>query len=156
MLTLCLLGRPALRGAAGPVPLTIRKTWALLVVLAVAGPTRRGGITERLWPGLDAAAAKRNLRRELARLREAGAAELVRVDGEFLALAGAADCDLHRFDLALNRGLHDDALALWRGPLADGLQLDDAPEFDEWLAGERERMRGRWRSALEGVAARSE
>jgi len=151
--SLQLLGRPTLCVGGRPLPITVRKTWALLVLLAVGGAAPRSRIAALLWPALDEASSRRNLRRELARLAEAGAASVVRSDGDFLALDAAVDLDLQHFDAACNQGRVDDALALWRGTLADGLQLGDAAPFEDWLAPERERLRGRWRQALQAAAA---
>ncbi len=155
MLSLHLLGAPELRRDGQPLPLAIKKTWALLLVLACAGRTLRPRLAAQLWPDLDEPSARRNLRRELARLREAGADALVQAEGDWLALAGEAACDLADFEAALDRGDVDTALALWRGPLADGLALGDAPEFDRWLDVQRERLRGHWRGALQAVAERA-
>lgn len=156
MLTLSLLGRPVLVAAGQPVSLTIRKTWALLVLLALGGAAPRPRVGAALWPGLDERTARRNLRRELARLREAGVPGLLQVEGDFLVLAPAVALDTRQFDAALHAGQPGQALALWRGPLADGLRTGDTPEFDDWLAAEREAWRARWRGALEAAAVAAE
>jgi DNA-binding SARP family transcriptional activator len=155
MWSLHLLGAPMLLHGSRPAPLTVKKSWALLVTLACAGRSLRPRLAAQLWPVLDEARARRNLRRELARLREAGAEGLLQVEGDWLALHDDVDIDLARFQAALKGGDSAAALALWRGPLADGLWLGDAPEFDRWLEAQRERVRSLWRSALAVEAERA-
>jgi DNA-binding SARP family transcriptional activator len=155
MWSLQLLGPPALAHAAQPVRLT-RKTWCLLLLLACAGSAPRPRVVASLWPALDETTARRNLRRELARLREAGAADLVQADEDRLALNPAARVDLAGFEAALRAGQPAAALALWKGDLADGLAAVEAPPFDAWLEAERRRVHGLWRRALHEAAEHAE
>ncbi len=150
--SLLLLGRPVLQVGGRPLAITVRKSWALLALLAVGGAAPRSRVVALLWPQLDESSARRNLRRELARLAEVGATGVVQADGDFLALAPTLQTDLRQFEAACAAGRFDAALPLWRGALADGLQLDDAAPFDDWLAPERERLRSLWRQALEAAA----
>ncbi len=152
MWSLLLLGPPELRLAGQCVPLTMKKAWALLVALACDGRSPRVRLAALLWPALDEAAARRNLRRELARLRESKPDGLVHAEGDWLDLHQGVSTDLRLFEVALRAGDQAQACALWRGPLADGLTLGDAPEFDRWLDTRRERLRGDWRSALQAQA----
>ncbi len=156
MLALHLLGPLALRRDGVELPLPVRKTAALLVLLALGGPAPRPRIAAMLWPGLDESTGRRNLRRELVRLRDRGAAEAVVVDGDRLSLAPPVELDTEAFTAQLKAPGPAAALALWRGPLADGLELDDALPFNEWLAGERERWHARWREAVAAEAATAE
>ena len=149
MLALDVLGPFVLRRNGIVVPLAIKKTQALLLLLAVAGAQRRERLAALLWPQLDESTGRRNLRRELARLRESGLDGWVRTDGDLLQLAASVECDLWRFEAATSAG---ERLALWRGLPADGLRLEEAEPFEQWLAGERERLRRRWRQALEDAA----
>ncbi len=155
MLSLRLLGPPELRLDGQPIRLTIKKTWALVVVLACGGRTTRVRLAALLWPLLDEPTARRNLRRELARLREAGVQGLVQAEGDWIGLHDAVDVDVAQFAPALHTGAAAQALALWRGPLADGLSLDDAPEFEHWLEAQRARVRSLWRGALQAQAERA-
>lgn len=152
MYLLHVLGPVLLHCRDALVPLPVKKTQALLLLLTGRHPMPRTELAALLWPGLDTAVARRNLRRELARLREAGADGLVRAEGDLLALAPGTEVDLHRFDAALAAGLPDAALALWRGPLAHGLALADAEPFDDWLAQARQRVGGQRLQALCALA----
>ena len=156
MFALEILGPTRLRRDGAPLALGVKKTLALLVLLSCGGPLPRARVVALLWPELDEPTGRRNLRRELARLRDAGAAEALHVDGDMLALAAAVACDAHRFHEALDAGRHEDALSHWRGLPADGLTLDDAAAFDDWLAAERVRLQGAYRRALEASATAHE
>lgn len=150
-----LLGRPRLQRDGAALPVTMRKSWALLVLLALAGAQPRRRVVDSLWPALDEPSGRRNLRRELARLNEAGAAGLVVAQGDVLQLALETAVDVPLFEQAAAAGRHDDALSLWNGTLAEDLSLDEAEGFERWLGGERERLRARWRDALEALALAS-
>ena len=151
-LQLQLLGPVALCRGGARLPLTIKKTLALLVLLCRSGPLPRSRVAAMLWPQQDESSGRRNLRRELARLREAGVEHAVQAEGDFLALSAEVGSDVGAFDADLSGGRPDDALAHWRGAPADGLTLDDAAAFDDWLALEREHLLGRRRRALEASA----
>lgn len=156
MLSLKLLGPPALWRGAQPVRLTIRKSWCLLVLLACQGAAPRARLAASLWPAMDEPSARRNLRRELARLREAGAPDLLQVADDRVALHPAVQVDLADFETALRAGDSAAALSLWRGELADGLAAGEAPDFDSWLEAERGRVHGLWRRARQAAAERDE
>lgn len=152
MLSLELLGPPLLRLDGRVLALMVKKTWALVLAVACAGRSSRARLADLLWPSLDEPTARRNLRRELARLREAGADGLLRTEGDWIVLHEGVAVDVARFEAAVRAGDGAQALSLWRGPLADGLSLDDAPAFDRWLDDERNRLRALWRAALEAAA----
>lgn len=150
------LGPFALRKGGAALPLSIRKAQALLVLLARDGAQPRERIVALLWPALDESTARRNLRRELARLRDAGAAELIHADGDRLALGAAVEVTARRFQAAVDEGEPESALALWRGVPADGLQLDDAEPWQDWLAHERRHLEALRAQALALSAAQHE
>lgn len=158
MWSLALLGPVILRqggdgnGAGTALPLPTQKSQALLVLLALDGPTHRARLAQWLWPDTDDSSARRNLRRELARLRDAGAAAVLVSDGDLLRLAPALACDVLAFKDCLAQGRFADALTLWHGDLADGLQPAGGPELDQWLAHQRASLRAGRRQALEGAA----
>jgi DNA-binding SARP family transcriptional activator len=159
MLALELLGPVVLRRAGQVLPVAIKKTQALLVLLALQPRGRalpRGRAVALLWPQLDESTGRRNLRRELARLREIGAGEAVLAQGDLLLLDAQVQCDLLQFQADCDAGQPDSAIERWRGPPADGLALDDAQAFNEWWAPERERLLGLRRRALVASASAHE
>lgn len=156
MLALHLLGPLELWRDGRSLALPVRKAAALLVLLALGGPAPRARVAAMLWPTLDEPTGRRNLRRELARLRDAGLADAVVADGDRLHLADEVRVDAAQFDAVLRQDGAEAALALWRGRPVDGLDLDDAPPFAEWLAAERERLQSRWRRAAETAADQAE
>lgn len=160
MWSLALLGPVALRpgggGAGAALPLPTQKSQALLVLLALDGATPRARLAQWLWPHADDSAARRNLRRELARLRDAGAAAALVSEGDLLSLAPPLACDVQAFQDALAQGRFADALTLWRGDLADGLQPAGSAELDQWLAHHRAMLRAGRHQALQGAAQQAQ
>ena len=155
-LALHVLGPVRLCRDGRPLALGTRKVQALLVVLVLDGGASRERLCALLWPGLDEPAARRNLRRELARLREAGAPEAVRADGDHLWPGPGLSCDLLQAEAALAQAAPEAALAAWHGEFAEGFHADGTPDFVPWLAAARERA-GRLRlRTLEAAAAAAE
>lgn len=110
-------GTPRLRVDGAPMRLGSRKALGLAIVLALEGPQTRERLCALLWPDADLFAARRNLRRDLFRLREAGLPLAENVDG-----ALALDCAVE-FDR--------DGTA---GPALQGLGGLAGTEFEAWLA----------------------
>lgn len=156
MLSLRLLGPVSLLQGDQPLPLPTHKAQALLLLLALGGPSHRARLATWLWPQTDDSASRRNLRRELARLRDAGAGDALLSQGEVLTLSPGVHCDALAFATLADGGQAAAALALWRGPLADGLQTGATEAFDDWLAGERQRLATRRRQLLAAEAAAAE
>ncbi len=153
MFRLDLLGPVVLTRAGVALPLPVRKTAALLVVLALGGAMPRARIVAMLWPSLDEPTGRRNLRRELARLRELGADGVVLADDDRLRLAPAVAVDLRPWSAA---GDAQSAMPVWRAALADGLDLPDAGPFTEWLDGQRERLKAQWRERTDALVSAAE
>ncbi len=157
MLRLKFFGRPALLRDDVVLPLSTRKSLALLLLLARSRePLPRVRVVALLWPALQEQIGRRNLRRELARLREASAADAVTAEGDRLALAAEVDSDVGAFESRLDAGQPDAALSLWQGAPADGFALGDADAFDDWLAQQREQLNNWRRQALSVCAAAHE
>ncbi len=148
-----LLGRPVLRVGGREVEPGARKALALLAWLALSGPATRARLATLFWPELDAASARRNLRRELHRLRTAGAAQALQMHADGVSLAHGVAVDAQAFETALGRGDTPHALALYSGPLLDGFDLVDGGDFDPWARAERERLALRHREAVLATAA---
>ena len=156
MLALRLLGPLVLEKSGTALTLQTTKAAALLAWLALDGPAPRSRIAAALWPRQDAASARRNLRRELARLRAVADGELLISDGARLLLHPQVQLDTQQFGAEIAASRHDAALALWRGPVADGLSLSEAPVFEDALAGARTRLARQRMAALEASAAACE
>ena len=123
------------------------KRFAVLLHLVLAKPLgfqRREELIARFWPALAPEQARAELRRCVNGLRDAlgpGVLATRRGEEEIRVVPGAVACDALRFEQALDAGRPTDALRMYRGDLAPGLTLHAAPAADEWLAGERARLR---------------
>jgi DNA-binding SARP family transcriptional activator len=126
---LMLFGVPRLLRDGRPVHLGTRKATALLALLALEGTLARERLAAWLWPDVEAAAARRNLRREVFRLRDAGCRFVDGNDGT-LALGAEIAVDVHRFRGAAAEGDHAAALAAAGHTLCDGLDGAAGPELD--------------------------
>lgn len=164
MIDFRVLGPPRISASDGrSVELLVRqpKRTALLAYLAAArprGPHRRDRLLALFWPESDDARARAALSQALYVLRSALGVDAIvsRGDDEVELDRDVVRCDVVAFEAALDAGRPDEALALYGGDLLDGFFISDAPEFERWLDGERERLRhraaeGAW--ALAGVMA---
>jgi DNA-binding SARP family transcriptional activator len=149
-LVLTLLGGFRARLDPGaPVVLPARKAQALLAYLAlpVGEAHPRDKLAALLWGDMPQTQARASLRQALTTLRRVLAgADAVRIDAETVALdPGAVTVDALGFEQAVKTGSREaleEAAALYQGDLLAGLTLNEAP-FEEWLMGERERLRER-------------
>jgi adenylate cyclase len=122
------------------------KRLALLAYLAVATPRGYHGRDRLLalfWPESDGARARNSLRQALFQLRRSlGEAAIVsRNEREVGADAGVVRCDAAAFDDAVAGERWEDALALYGGEFLPGVYVEEAPEAEQWLEGERTRRR---------------
>ena len=129
---------------------------ALLAYLAIEGEgefVSRDSLLALFWPDSDEPRAKAALRQALTFLRRAlGEHAILNRGDDAIGLDPAhISCDVWAFQRALSAQRDDDALALYRGNLLDGLVVDDAPAFEQWVANRRETLA---RQAA-GAAARS-
>ena len=133
-----------------PIVLTARKPRALLAYLAL--DVRRAHARDRLaallWPDSSEMQARTSLRQALTALRRAlgeGADRLIAADTEAVALAAEGfELDVAEFERGIGLGTADSlqtSLALYRGDLLDGVSAEST-SFEQWLAAERERLRG--------------
>lgn len=128
-----LLGAPCLRVDGAKCKLPSRRLLALLAYLALEGRSSRGRLATLFWGELDESSARRNLRRELARLRDAGLEALLEAGDDSLALAPTVTTDVASFLAFDAQDAPEQVAAAYRGALADDFALADAPQFDEWL-----------------------
>jgi DNA-binding SARP family transcriptional activator len=156
LLQLTLLGGFQARIGTGPaLTLPTKKAQALLAYLAVpAGRAHpRDKLATLLWGDSPEGAARTSLRQALFALRRALPAGGVRVESDAIALDPAAvDVDVAAFERSVAGGTPA-ALARaaqrYQGDLLAGLSVEGTGGFEEWLLGERERLR---ELALEGLA----
>ena len=114
------------------------KRLALLACLAMHGRDgflRRDTLLGMFWPALDQEHARVALRRALYFLRRALGEAVVtgRGEEEIGVAGGELWCDAVAFEAALERGDPAGALALYRGPLLDGLYVAGAAEAERWF-----------------------
>ena len=132
-----------------------KRRLGLLAILAIAGS--RGGTRERiqawLWPESSSAHSRHALDQLVYATRQALRANPFLSSGGNLRLdPDVITSDVAGFDDAMARGAWADAVALYGGPLLDGVHFADAGDLDEWI--ERERMRHQldYQRALESLA----
>lgn len=154
-LELALLGRPQLVLDGRLLDITSHKAQALLYYLAMSRQSHsRQSLAGLLWTDLDEAAARRNLRVELLKVR----AELDHffvADRDTIAFDRTADhqLDVTRFEANLKGGEPSfaqlqEAVALYRGDFLEDFHVRDAPFFEEWVTNERERL---WQMARQAL-----
>ncbi|NJK44044.1 MAG: hypothetical protein HC933_06920 [Pleurocapsa sp. SU_196_0] len=166
-LELILLGAGEARLRGVRVELPTRKALALLAYLALEGATGRSRLAGLLWSDNDEESARRNLRRELHRLRQSGLRDHLEVSGDTVGLNEVVTTDvtgLHALGASADETDLQSALEV-HTTLLEGYELDGAALFAEWLERERSRVaaarhrlalilaerfetRGEWRGAL--------
>jgi DNA-binding SARP family transcriptional activator/TolB-like protein len=116
---------------------------ALLAVLATARrPVSRATLAEMFWGGEEESRARHSLSDALSHLRrELGRSAITAHDGD-VALSPDAP-------LVMDAGMFVDALAardlpraesLYAGAFLDGVEIEAAPSFDQWVTRERRRL----------------
>ena len=137
------------------------KRLAILAYLAADTPRRfhrRDTLLGLFWPELDQSHARAALRRSLYFLRSALGAETIaaRGDDEVGVPEEALWCDAGAMERALDRGETERALELYQGPYLEGLYVEGAgTELQDWLDGERNRLRERAAAAAAALAEAS-
>lgn len=161
MLYLKVLGDPVLQGPDGPITgrAAYKRRIALLAVLATARgrPVGRERLIGLLWPEHTSDAARHNLSETLYVLRkELGEGVFLAVGDEVALSPAAMGSDVAAFEDALEAGRLDEAAAAYGGPLLDGFYVSDAPEFERWVDGERDRLARACGQTLERLAVAAE
>ena len=151
MTGLCLrfLGPAEVSHAGTVVEFNIAKVQAMLAYLAITGlPQRREHLLDLLWSESHPEAARKNLRNSLWRTRRALGDDVLMAEGDTIMLSTSVWVDAVAFETGIQaqfaQAVPDPAQILslsdlWRGPLLAEINLPDAPGFDLWLIGERER-----------------
>ncbi len=154
----CLLGPMRLLLDGHELNVSFKKVLGLVAYLALEGPTSRSRLVGLLWSDLDEESARRNLRRELHRLKTK-TPELhgrFEVEGEHLRLGQPWSSDVGSFERALEEDHLESALGLYRGPLLEGFEVDGAGGFNDWLVTRREHLEKAHRRAALSLAERCE
>ncbi len=138
VLELRLFGPPQLLRDGCVVHVGSRKAMWLLALLVLEDRQPRDQVAALLWPDIDPAAARRNLRRELFRLRERGC-PLVE-SGAGLVLDPTMAIDVQRFRAALRDGDDAAALQLATDTPLQGLEGVAGTEADNRLGGWRHQL----------------
>lgn len=163
-LSLYLLGPLAMESADGPLSIRYNKARALLAYLALEGGFHtREALAFLLWPDASVQAGRENLRRMLFLLKDALKPDAIESSRDVLRLraeaglwtdVGAFTSVLDSEQRALAMGAVIDAeriahaVALYRGEFLQGLELDDAPDFGNWVQMRREQYHQRYLQAL--------
>ena len=127
----------------------------MLAILAVCGDIgcTRERLVALLWPERNEARSSQGLRDALHAIRSAVDPGAVTSRGRFLSLnPEVVAADVIAFTRALDAGRLEDAVRSYGGPLLDGFHVDDAPEFERWLDGERRRLARLAGEALDRLA----
>lgn len=140
------------RGGAPIGGFVSSKAPALLAYLVVTGrPHQRDSLAALLWGEMPDADAKNNLRQTLTNLRKLAEPNLV-ITRETVGWNTAVPChlDVTQFEDLLQASREDvadpirtlqPAAALYQGDFLAGFYIRDAPEFEEWMLGQRARFR---------------
>ena len=130
--TLCLLGAPALTLFDRQVAFTTERPFQLLGYLACRGGwVPRDELADLLYPARPLEAARSNLRKVLHLARRIEGVGNIEQHGELLRWL--PDSDLQRFENACNRQQFEAAVALYGGPLLQGLDAGWTAEAAAWL-----------------------
>lgn len=161
MLTLKLFGSASIdasgRSVTGRAAQGRRLALLALLALARGRPVSRDKLLALLWPESPADRARHHLSDTVYIVRAALGEDVIRSSGDDLAMnPDVLASDVGRFELLLEGGDREAAVALFAGPLLDGFHLSDAVEFERWLDGERARLAERYAAALAGLAASAE
>jgi DNA-binding SARP family transcriptional activator len=127
------------------------------VYLAARGDSGRGEWISRaelrslFWPEADENTAQNNLRQLLMRVRALGWATGLEVETERLRFTPLTD--LKHFKEALEHHRWAEAVRLYNGEFCQGFGVRETAPYQDWLASEREHLRGLWyRASLERAA----
>jgi DNA-binding SARP family transcriptional activator/TolB-like protein len=156
MIKLKLLGGAAIESEDGPLAQRAlqRRRVALLALLAVARkPLSREKVTALLWPEADSEQARHLLSVAVYELRKAIHDEAIVTSRDDVAVNPAyIGSDVADFEGALASGDRSGAADIYRGPFMDGFHINDAPEYERWIDGERDRLARTYAGALEQLA----
>lgn len=162
------LGIPTIERDGTVINLETRKAVALLARLSLSAPSplSRENLATLFWPEYDQVHAAANLRRSLYAINRALGPDLIISNREQVSINTSCQfwqdtAEFQRLLLALKSHNHEgtacaeciekleSATALYRGSFLEGLNLPDAPEFDNWQYLQRDQFEQDLASALE-------
>lgn len=142
-----LLGLPRFITASGGLGLPHGKTSALLLYLAYQNDwVGRDTLLYLLWPDAAESPARKNLRQLLSSAKHLPYASGLEVEHD--RLRWLVTSDVQGFKRAVQDGRWSRAAQLYGGPLLHDFTLPNAPDFDDWLEGERRELYTAWRGAV--------
>ncbi|HET6363141.1 MAG TPA: BTAD domain-containing putative transcriptional regulator [Gemmatimonadota bacterium] len=157
------LGRLALRGPAAadaPTADFAQQNRRLAVLAAVAAAGERGRNRDQLllffWPDASQQRARHSLEQTLYLIRRSVDAEAFLGVNPLRLNPSVVACDVEEFEAAIGAGDLAAAAELYQGPFLEGFYLSDAPEFEQWMDGERSRLEALYLKALERLAENAE
>jgi DNA-binding SARP family transcriptional activator len=161
MLKLCALGGATLTRDDTPVAgaASQHRRTALLTVIACAGPRgiSRDSLLALFWPDSPEDRARHVLSQWLFLMRrDLGVDDLITGSHTLRLNAEQIAADVTAFDEAIANHAWSAAATVYRGPLLDGFLLSNAPEFQRWLDGARERRHRAAMRAIEQLARATE
>jgi DNA-binding SARP family transcriptional activator len=159
ILELKLLGELAVTQDGKPLPaVKSQKGLALLCYLAMSGKEeKRPFLAALFWPDMPESQALMNLRKTLQRLQPLQ--PYLHITRETIAFNVEADqwLDVAEFEAGTvaspNISHLQRAITLYQGDFLAGFMLDDAPLFEEWVLGQRARLREMALGALRRLVA---
>ena len=140
-----------INGVANP-----RSRLAILAVLALSGErgVRREKLAALFWPESDEERARNALRQALFTLRrDVGVGDITIGVADLRLDTNVLSADVAEFDAAIRARRYGDAVALYRGPFLDGVFVREAPEFEQWVEEQRQRLSADYGRALDALAA---
>ncbi len=155
-ISLQLLGLPMLLLANEELKLPIKKMLGLIAYLALEGPSERSKLAGLFWTDLEEGNARRNLRRELHRLRETPLKHYLQSEGESINLESSLTNDVAEYQKAVSQLDDTSILKLYKGALLKDFELPGAEGFMQWLELKRQSLARDWEHAMLRQAERLE
>jgi DNA-binding SARP family transcriptional activator len=154
------LGGLSIVGPAGLRTRLAPRKRALALLTLAASSAKEGISRDRamalLWPELDTASARNNLKQTVFGIRQALEVEVFdRTSANIRLEPREITVDLHHFERALAAGAHEEAVGDYTGPFLDGFFLPNLVEFDRWVERVRQRLDLGYARALETLAVRA-
>ncbi len=141
-LKLFLLGAPRVEHGNKSIKLPRQKSLALLIYLAMTARAHsREQLAALLWPDASDTQARQALRNALWDIRHATGDDHLTADTETVSFDPARVwSDVHELETLAREPQRETPRALKIAPLLEGFNLKGAPEFDDWVSFERDRV----------------